>query len=220
VTGGGLLAGQDNPEARNMLAGLGSRLRRQYGTIGDSTMTEPDTWRVMYDSADPAAIPDSAPMVAGYVRPSRYAIAWEGMNGFRRFPGRPHVHISVAGAEPDGQLASVADYEKGAFVPGQARGFVRERNALHPGSATNYVSWLGTDSRGLRMLTQILEACKGLEYWLWLAWWIEEPPNADQVAMVERFIAPYEGVRLAAWQHSTTLGYDISSVIDPRWHSK
>ena len=64
-------------------------------------------WRVMYDSADPARIPADAEMVAGYVYPSRYAIAWQGPSGFDRFPGRPHVRISVAGTEPDGRLASV-----------------------------------------------------------------------------------------------------------------
>lgn len=174
-------------------------------------------WRTMYDSADPAAIPADAPMVAGYVKPSRYA--WSHAD-FERFAGRPHVHISVAGPEPDARRASVADYEKGAFQPGQARNFVRERNALHPGSATNYVSWLGTDASGRRMLTQILEACRGLSWHLWLAWWLDRPPTPEEVAAVEEFIAPYKTVTLAAWQHTNTPGYDVSAVIDPRWHAK
>lgn len=176
-------------------------------------------WRVMYDSADPSRIPDSAPMVAGYVYPSRYAVAWQGPAGFERFPDRPHVRISVAGAEPDGRLASVADYEKGAFQPGQARNFVRERDSFRPGSATNYVSWLGTNASG-RMLTQILDACRGLTWHLWLAWWIDREPGLADIAEVQALIAPYKTVTLAAWQHTTTPGYDISAVIDPRWHAK
>src|ERR1700689_208561 len=123
-------------------------------------MTDPATWRVMYDSADPSAIPDNAPMVAGYVPPSRYA--WS-PGDFARFPDRPHVHISVAGQEPDAALASVVDVETGAFVPAQARAFIREREQFRPGSATVYVN--------RSMLSSVLTACEGLAYSVWLAWW-------------------------------------------------
>jgi len=171
-------------------------------------MNDPASWRMMYDSADPSAIPDSAPMVAGYVRPSRYA--WSS-GDFARFAGRPHVHITVAGAEPDAALASVVDVDDpGGFSPAQARRFIREREAFRPGSASVYVD--------KNRLDEVTAACEGLTYWLWLAWWLGRPPTAAEVAELEASLP--QGVRLAAWQHTTTPGYDISSVIDPRWHSK
>jgi len=175
-------------------------------------MNDPASWRVMYDSANPSAIPNGALMVAGYVYPSRYAAAWLGPEGFARFPDRPHVHITVAGREPNAELASVVDVESGAFTPRQARAFIRERGFFRPGSATVYVD----ESN----LASVLRACSGLDYWIWLAWWLGAEPSLAAVQSIQDELAPYKTVRLAAWQHSTTPGYDISSVIDPRWHSK
>ena len=165
-------------------------------------------WRVMYDSADPSAIPDTAPMVAGYTMPSRFAWTHE---DFARFPDRPHVHITVAGAEPNAELASVVDVDDpGGFTIPQAKNFIRQRNLIHPGTATLYID--------KRQLQEAVSKLTGMTYWLWLAWWLGEPPTAASVAGIVRGLP--EGVTLAAWQHTTTPGYDISAVIDPRWHAK
>lgn len=166
------------------------------------------TDRTMYDSANPAGIPADAQMVAGYVPPSRYAAAWDGPQGFARFPKAQHVRITVAGTEPDARAASVVDVERGAFVPAQARNFIRERNAFRPGTATVYVQESS--------LTTLTIACKGLHYWVWVAWWIQVPPSPEQIAAVEALLPP--GVRLAAWQYLSTEAYDVSLVVSADWH--
>lgn len=164
-------------------------------------------WRYMYDgiSADVPYIPRNAQMVAGYVPPSVYA--WS-PGDWARFPGVPHVRITVAGSEPDAKLASVVDVERGAFSPSQARLFVRQRNAFRPDTATVYVDEAS--------LNDVLNACAGINYWIWLAWYIMRPPTAADVAGIVARLRP--GVRLAAWQYTTGQHYDLSAVINPDWH--
>lgn len=170
------------------------------------TEIEPEAaprWRTMYDSVNPLAIPATAEMVAGYVRPSRYA--WTPA-GFARFPGVPHVHITVAGSEPDAQLASVVDVEPGAFTASQARKFIRERDAFRPNTATVYCD--------RARLPGVLAACSGLSFWLWIADWIGHPPTAGDIAG----LGLPSNVRLAVWQYENAPGFDLSSVVASGWH--
>jgi hypothetical protein len=62
--------------------------------------------RAMYDSVNPGAIPDYAPVVAGYVDG---LYAWP-QSGWDRFPNRPHVRITIFRSN---LAADVLDVETG-----------------------------------------------------------------------------------------------------------
>jgi hypothetical protein len=90
--------------------------------------------RVMLDSATPEAIPDSAPMVAGYVN-GRYAwpkAAWE------RFADRPAVRINVTGDPAAG--GDALDVETGDATPADAPAWYDARKAAGAKNLAIYCS--------------------------------------------------------------------------------
>jgi hypothetical protein len=162
------------------------------------------TVRTMYDAIGQNAdvLPDTADMVAGYVQGQ---FAWTS-GDWARFPKAAHVRVATL--SEDWPAASVVDSEVGALTPAQCRGFVTGRDEFRPHTATVYRDWAG--------LPQLLRACAGLTYDLWLAWWIGHAPNGDDIARV-RSVLP-DTVSLVAWQYANLGLYDVSAVLDPDWH--
>lgn len=161
--------------------------------------------RTMYDAIgqNAAAIPEAdAQLVAGYVQGG---FAWDQAD-WNRFPKIPHVRIATLTI--DYKEASVVDSETGALSPAQCRKFILDRDAFRPATATVY-----RDRSGL---PQLLRACAGLSYDLWLAWWIGHAPSPDEIAAVEAVLPA--GVQLVAWQHTNMGAYDVSAVLDDDWH--
>lgn len=78
--------------------------------------------RTLYDSVNPAAIPLTAAMVAGYVD-GMYA--WKPAD-WARFPRAVHVRIACFASTNDGH---VLDVERGDATPVQAPGWVQKRRA-------------------------------------------------------------------------------------------
>lgn len=88
--------------------------------------------RTMYDSVDPAAIPTSADMVAGYVDGiygpdhTHFGVTgWDG-SAWARFPNAIKVRIAVKATTNDGQ---VGDVETGDMSPWTALQWVQMRRA-------------------------------------------------------------------------------------------
>lgn len=160
--------------------------------------------RTMYDAIgqNAAAVPADAEMVAGY---AQGGYAWTAAD-WGRFPRAAHVRIATLTI--DWRDASVIDSEVGALSPSQCRKFITDRNTFRPATATVYRDWAG--------LPQLLRACAGLPYHLWLAWWIGRPPGPDDIARV-RAVLP-AGVELAAWQWANRGAFDVSEVLDDDWH--
>lgn len=80
--------------------------------------------RTMYDSTEANDIPTTAAMVAGYLRPSRYA--WSAAD-WARFPRAVKVRIAIFATVNDGH---VLDVEPGDATPAQAPSWVRMRRAV------------------------------------------------------------------------------------------
>jgi hypothetical protein len=158
----------------------------------------------MYDAIgqNAAAIPPDADLVAGY---AQGGFAWDQAD-WARFPHAAHVRIATLTI--DYRNTSVVDSEMGALSPAQCRKFITDRDAFRPHTATVYRDWAG--------LPQLLRACAGLSYDLWLAWWIQHPPTPDEIAKV-RAVLP-AGVELVAWQWANRGAFDVSSVLDDDWH--
>jgi hypothetical protein len=162
------------------------------------------TRRIMYDSIYPQDIPRTAQLVAGYVD-GEYA--WTA-DDWALFPDAAHVRISLTGY--DYPQASVLDVELLAATPAAARQFVVDRDGFRPGSATVYVQFSS--------LQQVVRACRGLPWNLWLAYWTADcsPPSDAQIAQVTAMLP--SSVRLVAWQYRSTSQWDESLVLDPDWH--
>ena len=158
----------------------------------------------MYDAIgqNAAAVPSDADLVAGY---DQGGFAWTTAD-WDRFPKAAHVRIATLTIDWRG--ASVIDSEVGALSPAQCRKFIIERDEFRPGTATVY-----RDRSGL---PQLLKACAGLSYDLWLAWWIGHAPSPEEIASVEAVLPA--GVQLVAWQHTNMGAYDVSAVLDDDWH--
>ena len=77
--------------------------------------------RIMYDSIMPSNIPRDAQMVAGYVKPHRYA--WKDSD-WAMFPSAVKVRISIFAWLNDGH---VLDIETGAAAPAEAPAWVKMR---------------------------------------------------------------------------------------------
>lgn len=82
--------------------------------------------RTMYDSTNPNAIPTTAQMVAGYVRPSGFT--WP-QSAWDRFPNSVHVRITPQ-VSTTGLGIQVLDVEAGDATPAQAPGWAAKQRAL------------------------------------------------------------------------------------------
>ena len=144
--------------------------------------------RIMYDAVTPSRIPKDAQMVAGYVN-GHYK--WTDAD-WSMFPHAAHVHIDVLGDSP--HAAGVLDVERGAATVAETPGWIRARRA-YGHQAVIYCS---------RSLSgEIVRACKGLTYKLWIADWT---------------CKPHQVPGSIATQYQNTPGYDLSAVYDDRWH--
>lgn len=145
----------------------------------------------LYDSTNPLDIPLTVPAVAGYID-GRYR--WP-QSGWDRFPGRPHVRITVAGAEQ----ADVADVENGDMTITDAIAWVSARLAARLPQSVVYCNMATWPS-----IRAAFDAHQVAAPWWWIADWngaSDIPAGADAHQYVT---APASGGH-----------YDIS-VISPR----
>ena len=115
--------------------------------------------RTMYDSTTPAAIPNSAEMVAGYINGD---FTWT-KEEWASFKGAAKVQISVKAVNE----GHVLDIETGDATPDEAPGWIKARRQAGHERPTLYVN--RSNAQG------VIDACKkeglqpGHEFWLWLA---------------------------------------------------
>lgn len=152
----------------------------------------------MYDSTTPAAIPQNAEMVAGYIN-GEYAWTKE---EWARFPHAAKVHISVT-AVNDG---SVLDIETGDATPDQAPGWVKARRSAGHTRPTLYVN--RSNAEAAIAACQKVGLQPGHQFWIWLATLDGSDPKdlPGLVAIQDRGAA--------------ALGFnaDASTVYDATWH--
>lgn len=157
--------------------------------------------RLMYDSTNPAGIPDVAEMVAGYVNGK---FNWAASNtAFNKWPHAAHVRIDVTGSNP--ASASVLDVETGDVTPDHAEQWIRDRSALgfRPVIYCN------------RATKSLVEAATGSlihgkDYWFWIA-------TLDGT----KELPDMTGVIAVQYADSNMLGFDAdaSIVYDNTWHA-
>ena len=158
--------------------------------------------RIMRDSTTAHDIPAAGlQLVAGY---GNGLFRWS-LGDWGRFPGIPHVHIDVNGADPGG--CGVLDVETGdATVPTAVR-WVKARRTLHPGYAVVYCNrstltplFNAMDHAGLKI---------GRDFWTWVSTLDGTRTLADMTGFVA---VQYEG------EAQTRGHYDESLVYDDHWH--
>ena len=147
----------------------------------------------MYDAANPANIPSSARVVGAYPMGE---FAWP-REAYARFADAIKVLIAVEfDAAGLWQHCNVADVERYALGPADARRFIEYRQSIHKPGNTVYCS--------ASSLPAVQEACKGLAYWVWLADWTGQPEDIEQAAAVQ-----YRG--------NVPPGYDLTAVFSQAW---
>ncbi len=148
--------------------------------------------RLMFDSVDPLAIPEDAPLVAGYVDG---AYAWPERE-WQRFPRAVRVTITVRGLDAwFGAHANVLDVEKGAATEEMALQWARAVRANHR-IPTIYCS---ADTRP--KLTQAFRnAGEPMPLW-WVAAWPGAGAVVPQGCVAHQFLPDLNG-------------YDLSVVTD------
>lgn len=154
--------------------------------------------RTMYDSTTPAAIPDNAEMVAGYLNGD---YAWT-PEEWRRFKEAAKIRIVISPINE----GDVLDVENGDATPDHAPGWILARRAAGHRRPTPYVNRDNAHA--------VLTACErhnlkpGEHYWLWLA-------TLDGTATTD-----LPGVVAIQDKGAAALGFnaDSSVVFDPTWH--
>lgn len=144
--------------------------------------------RTMYDSVNPAAIPTSAQLVAGYVDG---AYEWSAAD-WARFPAAVKVTIAVF-ARHDAQ---VLDVESGDATPGQAPGWVSRQRAAgrDPTVYTSESNWGAV--RAAFQQAGMVEP----------HWWIAAYPGSVGAGQL------YQGS--VAHQYADRGSFDLSAVAD------
>lgn len=154
--------------------------------------------RAMYDSTTPAAIPENAEMVAGYLNGD---FTWT-REEWARFKNAVKVGIVISAINE----GHVLDVETGDATPQQAPGWVKARRAAGHTRPTVYVNRSNAHA--------VIDACakEGLEpgkqFWLWLAT-LDGTDTTDLPAVVA-----------IQDKDAKALGFnaDSSVVLDPTWH--
>jgi hypothetical protein len=157
----------------------------------------------MRDSTTAHDIPHAGlQLVAGY---GNGLYRWS-LGDWARFPGIPHVHIDVNGADPAG--CGVLDVETGDATVTQAVHWVKARRSLHQGSYA--VVYCNRDT--LTPLFNAMNAAAlkiGHDFWTWISTLDGTKTVADMTGVVA---VQYEG------QNLTGGHYDQSLVYDDNWH--
>jgi hypothetical protein len=164
--------------------------RRPYTQHYKSSRKETAMTLLGYDSVRPDLIPQNAQVVLPY---ADGPYAWAGQRE-KMFPRAKYALITVLG---NAAIASIADVEPGRLSPKEARAFIlARRDAGH--RATIY-----SNRRGLPL---IQEACKGLDYDVWLA-----TLDGTQPTSIDG------GGTLVAVQYKSEMDYLISVIWDDSW---
>jgi hypothetical protein len=144
--------------------------------------------RLMFDSVDPLAIPEDAPLVAGYVDGS---YAWP-EKAWQRFPRAIRVTITVRGLDAwFGDHANVLDVEKGAATEEMALQWVRAVRANHR-IPTIYCS---TDNRQ-NLIQAFRKAGEPMPLW-WVAAWPGYGAEVPQGCVAHQFLPDLHGYDLS-----------------------
>jgi len=156
--------------------------------------------RRMFDSTNPAGIPDVVEMVAGYVNGS---FNWAAKIGaFDKWPNAAHIRIDVTGANP--ASASVLDVERGDAIPAHAAQWIKDRAAL--GFRPVIYCDRSTMSQVMADTGALIH---GKDYWFWIATLdgTKELPDMTGVIAVQ-----YANAKM------TGFDADESIVYDDTWH--
>jgi hypothetical protein len=163
--------------------------------------------RLMYDAADPAAIPAGAPMIAGYEH------GWPGwLNPYTdtvtlRPAQAPRIlWVDNTGATP--LTSDILDVESGAATPAAAAAWLRARRARDWWSAL-YVSRAGAAA-----LVDAAGDPAAMQYVLWVADWSLDQDQAGQLTGQRIAGAEIVAVQYASPSSNGLPGYDLSVVSD------
>jgi hypothetical protein len=158
--------------------------------------------RRMYDSTNPAGIPDVVEMVAGYINGS---FNWAARVGaFDKWPKAAHVRIDVTGANP--ASAGVLDVETGDATPAHAPQWIRDRTSI----GMRPVIYCNRSTMPL-VLQATGDLIHGKDYWFWIA-------TLDGT----KTLPDMTGVIAVQFADSKMTGFDAdeSIVYDDTWHAE
>ena len=156
-------------------------------------------FRIMFDSVNPAAIPEGASLVAGYVDGA--ASAWP-PGAWDRFPGAELVRINVTGDPNHG--GDVLDVERFDATPDHAPGWFDARTRAGAGGLAVYCN---------RSTLPAVDAAMGQRsFFRWVA-------TLDGTLHIDGF-PPLKGPAVVQFLPAADLGInaDMSLVMSPYFH--
>jgi hypothetical protein len=156
-------------------------------------------FRIMFDSVNPAAIPEGASLVAGYVDGA--ASAWPA-GAWDRFPGAELVRINVTGDPAHG--GDALDVERFDATPDHAPGWFDERTKAGARGLTIYCN--------RSTLPAVEQAMGTRSYFRWIA-------TLDGTLVIPGF-KPMQGPAAIQFAPAgiTGIDADMSLVLSPYFH--
>lgn len=145
--------------------------------------------RLAFDALNPSRIPITAEMVLGYD-------AWT-EEEWALF--RSAVQIRIA-QHPDqvGKQYSILDVERYDAAIADAPGWIKEQQRMEAAYNTIYVQKSN--------LAELRAKCRGLHYYLIVAWWTDTPTRIPGTVGHQ-----YAG-------NVAQGAYDLTAIYDPKWH--
>ena len=168
----------------------------------------------MYDSAEPSAIPPTAPIVAGYVDG---LYAWKPAD-WARFPHATHVTIATGAAS---LLADVLDVENGDATPAEVPEWLAKRAYIGAPRGVIYTSLSNWPNVTAAVERANVPASRTPMYWI--AEWNGDP-TIPQGAIAKQYRSP-----VAPFGGESPGHYDVSSCTGlwpgllkppPSWYAK
>jgi hypothetical protein len=154
--------------------------------------------RIFADSVEPSSIPTGG--IDGVLAYQNGKYAWPAAQLQRFIAARKQLfRFDVIGNA--WHEASILDVERYDATPEIANKWIRTRDSYR-GDATIYIDRSN--------LSSLLDACRGLRYWVIIADWTGQPHTLNLGLPI--------GVRLAGVQYLHTTGYDLTAIEDDRWH--
>lgn len=146
--------------------------------------------RIAYDALNPSRIPLQAEMVMGYD-------AWTDQD-WARFTKATKVRIAQH-RDHVGMQYSVLDVERWDASISEARPWILQQQQIGAPFNTIYIQ----ESN----LEELQDACLGLHYYIWLAWWTGNPRTHVPGTIGTQYAGNVAGG-----------AYDVSAIYDSSWH--